>query len=81
MEFIYLYQPEFWSCRNFFSLFRQLPTADDVLLVLIRLIWLLPSRGCNPNSKANATLIKAIDVSLFSLCSCHPSLCNDSVFF
>ncbi|KAM3180344.1 hypothetical protein ACTXT7_016466, partial [Hymenolepis weldensis] len=40
---------------------KQLSNPDDILLVLIRLIWLLPSRGCNPNSKHNASLIEAIN--------------------
>nr|CDS15293.1 retrovirus Pol polyprotein from type 1 [Echinococcus granulosus] len=39
----------------------QLDNPDEVLLVLIRFIWLLPSRGCNPNSRANAPLINTID--------------------
>ncbi|VDO03626.1 unnamed protein product [Rodentolepis nana] len=43
------------------SLLRQLPNPDDILLVLIRLIWLLPSRGCNPNSHSTAPLIEAIN--------------------
>ncbi|EUB57648.1 hypothetical protein EGR_07524 [Echinococcus granulosus] len=42
----------------------QLDNPDEVLLVLIRFIWLLPSRGCNPNSRANAPLINTIDVRL-----------------
>ncbi|KAL5111689.1 hypothetical protein TcWFU_003064 [Taenia crassiceps] len=39
----------------------QLASPDEILLVLIRFIWLLPSRGCNPNSRANASLIETID--------------------
>ncbi|KAL5962446.1 hypothetical protein TSMEX_009810 [Taenia solium] len=39
----------------------QLANPDEMFLVLIRFIWLLPSRGCNPNSRANAPLIDTID--------------------
>ncbi|VDM33017.1 unnamed protein product [Hydatigera taeniaeformis] len=39
----------------------QLANPDEMLLILIRFIWLLPSRGCNPNSRANSPLIDTID--------------------
>uniref|UniRef100_A0A5K3EWL7 Sec39 domain-containing protein n=1 Tax=Mesocestoides corti TaxID=53468 RepID=A0A5K3EWL7_MESCO len=39
----------------------QLTNPDEVLLLLIRLVGLLPSRGCNPSVKPNAQLIEAID--------------------
>nr|CDS35157.1 retrovirus Pol polyprotein from type 1 [Hymenolepis microstoma] len=56
----------------------QLPNPDDILLVLIRLIWLLPSRGCNPNSHSTAPLIEAIN-NLFTITISADTLRNSAV--
>ncbi len=45
-----------------FSHLSQLTNVDEVMLILIRLTGLCPSRGCDPDAKSNAPLVEAIDV-------------------